>query len=354
MAWKEAKFKNLDDKIWQRILFETGAIPLFLNQFRYDDKKQTQGKEDNRAGDDFDEEEQLFQQFYQSEIIKSIGLHLNMFTKNVLSILTNTQYHLPALQRFISEGDVSFDSPSMYDQRYCFKKNGIGKVSCGIARRVLVKILRQNQICLQKTHQLVQICKTTKNPSMKGFAAEEIIIDHLFDGGAVLNLCNNESLELRPDSWWTFDKGCEANQLKEVVGTLMKNNKACAILQPYVWNYTAIDAMLVHLDSTMDSPLLTLVPIQITLSSIDDHKSSIETFFRTAKKTWLSDTTQNYNVRWVFMWIVRGSDLKTAQQNTIDVRKSTRSGSGETIEFIVCTKLFSNVLKELEFLDNQV
>ena len=254
------------------------------------------------------------------------------------------------MRRFIS-GDCVVDiSPTLFDQRCCYKEetSNKGVISCGIARRTITQLIRREESFLKVNQLLLDTCHSSKNPCVKGFLAEEAIIDALQTNGVYLPI-NGQPTSFIPTSWHLFNNGTEASILKDVVSLLKAKNLQCAILQPHAWNYAAIDMMLVHLNA--NSNMLTLVPTQITISTIDSHSTSIKKFFQSAEPTWLTSGF-DYEINWVYLWVVPKHQITASTTETITIQTRTRSKQCKILKYTQYTTSFGYIEPRLSFLDD--
>ncbi len=179
----------------------------------------------------------------------------------------------------------------------------------------------------------------SRNPSVRGFLVEQACIHAMLTSRQEYF----PGLRFRPSALRFFDRGSEASAFVQ--------DAFCVLYAPRPFNYKAVDAVVRILppfaksedfDGGASDDQLTalnkfaaiIVPVQITLRSIEKHESSVAAFFG-ARAVWLTNVTRSdgqacsdNDAAWIFHWIVPLKESKKvpAREEQKAQQRATRSG----------------------------
>ncbi len=114
----------------------------------------------------------------------------------------------------------------LLDPRYCYDGNGVGDVTCGLARQSLVTALRAvGESLLLNTTWYETLEAFASNPSMVGFSVEQILLSRVASTGiGAAGIPGSLKVTIFHEEYSTID------------------TKHAGLYIPFKWNYTAIDA----------------------------------------------------------------------------------------------------------------
>jgi hypothetical protein len=237
-----------------------------------------------------------------------------------------------------SVGDLS---QTDYDCRYFWRERGVGHCLNGFVRDTMGMLLHElHQHTEWLTPQYVfSAIAGSRNPSVRGFLVEQACIHAMLTSPQEYL----PGLRFRPSNLRFFDRGSEASAFVQ--------DAFCVLYAPRPFNYKAVDAVIrvlpafaaaedfaggvsdAQFNALKQTPAI-IVPVQITLRSIDKHESSVAAFFG-ARAVWMSNVTRSDgqacsdgDVAWIFHWIVPAKEAKkvAAREEQKAQLRATRSG----------------------------
>jgi hypothetical protein len=185
---------------------------------------------------------------------------------------------------------VSSNMPELYDLQYFYvDANHIGQYTCGVAFETMMSLFRRHRLslfCGQEWYSAVQ--RSSGNPVVQGFLAEHICLSQIMSSG----LCVVSSVLGRMEHTTFEDIPNWDNQLS--------SGHTIRLYIPTVYNFRAVDAVILHLDRNAKSAHL--YPIQITLSK--QHRQSDHNFYEKMWFNWIKPMENiELTVESTFVWI---------------------------------------------------
>ena len=235
-------------------------------------------------------------------------------------------------------GDLS---QTDYDCRYFWHARGVGHCLNGFVRETMGMLLHELRCYTEwMTPQYVfSAIAGSNNPSVRGFLVEQACIQAMLTTKSeYLN-----GLRFRPSALRYFDRGSESRAFV--------HDAFCVLYVPRPFNYKAVDAVIRILPSyaqptdfdggasadqmaAINRFAAIIVPVQITLRSIEKHESSIPAFFA-SRAVWLTNVCRrdgqacsDQDYAWIFHWIVpqKEANKVEARQQVSAVERQTRGG----------------------------
>jgi hypothetical protein len=212
----------------------------------------------------------------------------------------------------------------------------IPHVTCGLARRCLANILRE-QKQTEKVEWHNSFVRFNHNPSTLGFLVEEACLDMIYVSG--LRVGHKTYM---PKNIHFFDD----------IPDLTKDLKPrCELYIPKAWNYKAIDGLIfsVHEDDKKQSAIH-LIPIQITISSKEKHTDSVQGFL----SRWCEyESKLAQPPSCTFVWILRDCDVTKKVQQYQPAERELRNSKHTTTyehteEQIALSSVSSHISQALE------
>ena len=284
-AWRAHnadRLPEMDEEQLLRMEGATGIIPLFLNALLTPEETGDDGKADE-SKTTFDA---AYERLLQHPLIQDIPVQLAMFT--TLLDKRFADLHFEHLSACVLEMRKSSPNPVCYDHRYLYF-GADNKMHCvnNFVRGCVTDLLHKHKSSMMLEPSWLNSCSNCKNPSVKGFLAENIVIAYIRNNGLVVDEL------LKPDEFLIFAKGTEAAIVDKKSGT-------CILYIPDIFNYKAIDLLLRRVPTNKQNNVV-IAPVHVTLQAPAQHKKSIAQFFEGHKK-WIGGATK---VAWHFVWITR-------------------------------------------------
>lgn len=172
----------------------------------------------------------------------------------------------------------------LYDHRYFYVDDvDNGHYTCGLARDAMAIILREKgEDIFLKPEWFKALADWKSNPSVLGFYVEGMCLSSISQKGlnAGLNLGNMKVIMFQ-GKYPIYSTTCNL-----------------VLYIPSVFNFKAIDGLILQLDIKAKS--VHLIPIQITIAK--NHSKSEKKFFENWN-TWIEDFV-DYNIQTTFLWIM--------------------------------------------------
>lgn len=249
------------------------------------------------------------------------------------------------LTNCVSEAGVGAISQTDYDCRYFWQENGVGRCLNGFVRESMsMQLQEMRQYDEWLTPQFVfSAIAGSRNPSVRGFLVEQACIQAMLKSPQEYV----DGLRFRPSDIRFFDRGSESS--------VFVQNSFCVLYAPRPFNYKAVDAVLRILPAfaqasdfegapeagkleALQKFAAVVVPVQITLRSIEKHQASIAAFF-SSRDVWVTRAVRAdgqpcspSDFAWVFHWIVPKAEANKVGEREVvaSVERSTRSGTKMT------------------------
>lgn len=203
----------------------------------------------------------------------------------------------------------------LYDPRYFFfdGKNR-GQSTCGIAFETLLGIYRHlDDQSMYLTDTWYQAISVAPNVIVLGYLAEHMCLAAIQRGALqIVDQCLHDPLEKT-----SFDD-------VPPVASLIAGNKKRQLYVPSAFNFSDIDAAIVHLDRKALKAHVYLV--QVTIA--ESHKDSEKKFYESHWEKWVKRfQSQDYGVDSTFIWVTRE---EPSAQDVQEVTRNTRN-AGEMV-----------------------
>jgi hypothetical protein len=242
-----------------------------------------------------------------------IYMHLYEFSLSIFDSKKKTKKkdYLTLMSDALLERPSSVETIyDLFDQRYFFESEGIVKPISDLVRRIMAKILRkvkQEDYFESLTRAWVANGLKSPNPSVKGFAYEEYVLTKIVRRASFLS----DKLEgvTEVDVKFFGDGPPSKKMLEEL-------NDKFVLWWPKQWNHKHFDAIVrgPFTDGVTDrnkpkkqkteKPQRLLVgPIQVTLQTPEQHRSSLE-FWREDYKNWLLPSDDPARTDLIMFWVV--------------------------------------------------
>lgn len=285
----------MDEDQLRKVEGTTGKLPLFLDRLL------------DAPSRDF---EAAYKKLLSDELIKDIPVQLDSATAAALKV--HKERHIQALMACVLGTVPEVDRNDVYDHRYMyFDEESKGHCVNDLVRDCVTTILRKLSSEVFSDPGWLHMCRTTDNPSIRGFMAEQIVITEITLHG----LCQVLRRVLKPADSVVFRTGTE--------GSILVLSSGCVVYIPHAFNYKAIDLLLREITAEKDQQKKVLVaPIQISLQKPEGKKreKSIDGFFP-LRHAWLSaDEVKEAEVEWHFIWITQ------MKHRSVEHEASTKAG----------------------------
>jgi hypothetical protein len=176
------------------------------------------------------------------------------------------------------------------DHRHFYVCDNIAHCASGLARDAALSVLHQHHdiSILLEDKFLDAMLHFRGNPAVIGFFVEQTCLATIYLSGLFAGT-GRQDFQIRPTELIAFHGKVPSFELKT----------SCILYVPAVYNFKAIDGLLVILDA--DERLVHLVPLQITIASVHDNS---ETKFFEDWKVWTDQfIKEGYIVHCSFVWI---------------------------------------------------
>lgn len=238
--------------------------------------------------------------------LASLAFHSFHFVTDIHLLSCSICRYVDVMNGCLLQQTFSYDPVLVYDHRYFYIKGHIGHYTCGLAREVMARILREKgEDIFLRPEWFSCLDDFKNNPSVLGFCVEHMCLSSISQMGlnaAGLGFHNMKTI-IFSGSYPEYDMSHEL-----------------ALYIPSVFNFKAIDGLILHLAKTNAESTAHLVPIQITIAK--DHSKSEDTFFANWDM-WIRKLA-NYKIKTTFLWIL---EEKRDQAMVEMVTRNMRSGN---------------------------
>eukprot|EP01116_Phalansterium_solitarium_P020499 TRINITY_DN6078_c0_g1_i1.p1 TRINITY_DN6078_c0_g1~~TRINITY_DN6078_c0_g1_i1.p1 ORF type:complete len:698 (-),score=179.78 TRINITY_DN6078_c0_g1_i1:92-2185(-) len=217
-----------------------------------------------------------------------------LFDRNLAK---QTEAHRQLLLACVKGTVVHYPGDDLYDHQYLYidENSLLGRTVCGVARDTATRILVENDRGMLLYD--LEFVRTSPNVSVLGFAVEQCCLARILEDGLRLAVVAGAQLRVLHASGRdrvVFFQRDEESMLEQLPGTTR-------LYVPVAWNYKAVDAVLREVSS--DSSQITLIGINPTLQTPEQHKKSVNDFLYQVGKWTERFPSASVDVK--FFWLTK-------------------------------------------------
>jgi len=201
---------------------------------------------------------------------------------------TNTLFYSyrEALDACLTGNGISGSAETLLDWRHFYVEEGVGKSTCGVARKVAAGFLRRvsagSTFLTPKWYNSLRLAGS--NPSVLGFFTEQMLLSWISQVG-----CPNVGPSFaRPPRVVVF-----SGKVPKISGDV-----GFSLYIPTAFNFRAVDSIMVSINDARTEAIV--VGVQITLST--SHSDSESTFFQDWQ--WWQSVVDCPKVSFGFLWVL--------------------------------------------------
>ena len=200
-----------------------------------------------------------------------------------------------ALGACLTENGISESAEALLDWRHFYVEEGVGKSTCGVARKVAAGFLRQvsagSIFLTPKWYNSLRLAGS--NPSVLGFFTEQMLLSWISQVG-----CPNVGPSFaRPPRVVVF-----SGKVPKISGDV-----GFSLYIPTAFNFRAVDSIMVSINDARTEAIV--VGVQITLST--SHSDSESTFFQDWQ--WWQSVVDCPKVSFGFLWVLEETTGKVEE-----------------------------------------
>ena len=235
-------------------------------------------------------------------------------------------------------GQITVDYKNLYDLRYFYTQpvgsKTIRRFTCGLAYESMVMLLHERRFEGFGSSEWYTAVESLDNPVIRGFLAERICLNHIATTGLlIVDKRLGRMQHVFFSEWPNFES------------LLGRTKETHCLYIPSTFNFSAVDGVILHLDSKLKCAHL--YPIQFTIST--RHKDSNSIFYASMWETWVKPIKNaGFTLKSTFVWIDKetpsdGSrspkilSLLSGDRVVWPAYTYVHIGVGQVDEFLACT-----------------